>query len=98
MHLILIVIVVAVVLYILFKAAKVMIQVVAVLAILLAAYFTNPDIDDHRDAVTKKAAADNTTVERNTIKIRDWKVMSVTEGENGIIGIGAFTKVWIFRL
>lgn len=98
MHLILVVIVIAVVLYILFKAAKVMIKVVAVLAILLAAYFTNPDIDDHRDAVAKKAAAENISFERNTINIKDWKVMSVTEGENGIIGIGAFTKVWIFRL
>ncbi|RAW00705.1 hypothetical protein [Pseudochryseolinea flava] len=98
MQLILIIIVVALVVYILFKAAKVMIKVVAVLVILLAAYFTNPDIDAHRDAAIVKASHEEIELARHDIATKDLKIISFTESPKGIIGVGAFTKVWIFRL
>jgi hypothetical protein len=97
MHIILIVVVAALVLYILFKAAKVMIKVIAVLAILLAAYLTNPDVADHHAAVQEKAGED-VSVRFHDITIKDFKLFSLTQNKDGIIGIGIFTKVWIFRL
>ena len=97
MHLILIIIVLAVVLYVLFKAAKIMIKIVVVVVILLLAYFTNPDLDDHRDAAIKKAKTEHVELKRNDIAVKDLKVASLTKSPNGIIGIGAFTKIWIFR-
>jgi hypothetical protein len=98
MHLILTVIVIAIVLYILFKAAKVLIKILAVVAIVVLAYFTNPDLLDHRNAAKEKAAKEDLSISANDINVKDLKIFSLTESRKGIIGIGAFTKVWIFRL
>jgi hypothetical protein len=98
MHIILFAIVAAVVLYILFKAAKVMIKVVAVLAILLAAYLTNPKLSDHVEAVKEKAKTESISLPTREISVKDLKIFSFTKRRDDIIGIGIFTKVWIFRL
>lgn len=98
MHIILVVIVVAIVLYILFKAAKVMIKIAAVLAILLAAYITNPGLDEHKNAALEEAKENGVSITTHDISVTDGKIISFTKKQDDIIGIGFFTKVWIFRL
>ncbi len=102
MQIILIVIVAAVVLYVLFKAAKLLLRIVLVLVISGAAYFTNPELGNHRQAVEQKANAFDVDVSHDEITHTDYKLFSVTktldDGHEALIGIGAFTKVWIFKL
>ena len=102
MQIILIVVVAAVVLYILFKAAKLLLRIVLVLVILGVAYLTNPDLGKHREAVDQKSKAFDIDVSHDEITRTDYKLFSLTkrsdDGHESLIGIGAFTKVWIFKL
>ena len=98
MHYLLIILVAIVALYILFKAAKIMIKVALVCAILLLAYVTNPNDLKHKRAVMEKAHHENEKINETDIHVKDYKEFSLTQRNNDLIGIGAFTKVWIFRL
>lgn len=102
MHIILIVIVAGVVLYILYKAAKMLLRIVLLLIILGVAFLTNPELGAHRKAVEIKAIERDVDVSTHVIDRADYKVFSLTksrhDGKESLIGIGAFTKVWIFKL
>lgn len=102
MQIILIVVVAAVVLYILFKAAKILLRIVLLLVILGVAYLTNPELGKHREAVDQKASTYDVDVSNNEITRTDYKLFSLTktldDGHESLIGIGAFTKVWIFKV
>lgn len=102
MQTILIIIVAAVVLYILFRAAKILLRVLVLLAILGVAYLTNPELGKHRQAVEKKADEFGVDISHDEITCTDYKVFSLTktldDGHESLIGVGAFTKVWIFKV
>jgi hypothetical protein len=97
MEIIIIVAVVLVVLFILFKIFKAFIKwgIVIFVLILVVAYFTNPEELTHHKGLKK--------VTRNItdkLKIDDYKIFSLTKvkvkGEEKIVGVGAFGKVWYF--
>src|SRR5689334_23316948 len=98
MQIILIVIVAAVVLYILFKAAKLMLRILLIVAILAVAYFTNPELGKHREAVEKKANTYDVDISNDEITRTDYKLFSLTKSQESLIGIGAFTRVWVFKV
>jgi hypothetical protein len=103
MQIILIVIVGAVVLYLLFKAAKIMLRIVIVLVILGIAFLTNPELGKHREAVDRKAETNDVNLSKQEITRDDYKLFSLTriqedDSQPSLIGIGAFTRVWIFKL
>jgi hypothetical protein len=102
MQIIIIVLVAVVVLYILFKAAKMLLRIVMVLVILSVAYLTNPDLGIHRKAVEKKADENAVNMADKEITRTDYKIFSLTKIKEGdhesLIGVGAFTRVWIFKL
>jgi hypothetical protein len=102
MQIIIIVLVAAVVLYVLFKAAKMLLRIVLLLIILGVAYLTNPELGAHRKAVEKKADEHDINVNDHEITRTDYKVFSLTKSNDGgresLIGVGAFTRVWIFKL
>lgn len=101
MELILTIVVVVVVLFILFKVFKIAIRLALVFVFLVIAYFTNPNADDHRRAVKEKALETNVKLNGRTIQISDYKIFSLTklvsDEEEKLVGVGLFTKVWIFR-
>lgn len=89
---------VAVILYILFKVFKLLTRIIIIAVFLLIAYFTNPGIKKHENAVHAKNSKINIS---NRVSIKDLKVASLTQlktkGEIEVVGMGAFTRVWIFR-
>lgn len=92
-----------VVLFILFKIFKAFLKwgIIILLLLLAVAYFTNPEESTHhknlkdtvKDLSLKK-------VKEKFIKVEDYKIFSVTKvtikGEEKIVGVGAFGKVWYF--
>jgi hypothetical protein len=99
MKIIIIVGVVLVVLFILFKIFKVFIKwgILILVLVLVVAYFTNPEELTHHKGL-KDTVKENIT--DKLVKIDDYKIFSLTKvkvkGEEKIVGIGAFGKVWYF--
>ncbi|HZI24509.1 MAG TPA: hypothetical protein VFD46_05505 [Chryseolinea sp.] len=96
MEIIIIVGVVLVVLFILFKIFKAFIKwgLLILVLVLVVAYFTNPE------ELTHHKGLNNVKENINKLKIDDYKIFSLTKakvkGEEKIVGIGAFGKVWYF--
>jgi len=91
-----------VVLFVLFKIFKVFIKwlIVILIVIFAIAYFTNPEHARHVDGlkdITKDLSVKKVT---DKLKVDDYKIFSLTkvkvDGEEKIVGIGAFGKVWYF--
>lgn len=98
---ILVIVAIAILLFVAFKMIKVILRVAFVVLLLLIAYFTNPALERHQQAVEKKAEEESTKVNLRHVHVSDYKVFSITkinrkEGERWV-GIGAFTKVWIVK-
>ena len=99
MKIIIIVGIALVVLFILFRIFKAFLKWGIILLILffVIAYFTNPEDATHHQSL-KDAVKKN--VKDKLVKIDDYKIFSLTKvkvnGEEKIVGIGAFGKVWYF--
>ena len=103
MKIIIIAVVGLVVLYILFRIFKAFIKwgIIIIILILVVAYFTNPEESFHIESL--KDTAKNLSVKKireKFIKVDDYKVFLLVKvkvkGEEKIVGIGAFGKVWYF--
>ena len=98
MEIIIIVGVALVVLFILFKIFKAFIKwgILILVLVLAVAYFTNPEELTHFKGL--KDVKENIT---DKLKVDDYKSFSLTKakvkGEEKIVGIGAFGKVWYFN-
>jgi hypothetical protein len=88
-----------IVLFILFKIFKAFIKwgIIIVILLFVVAYFTNPEELTHHQSL-KETVKQNIT--EKLVKIDDYKIFSLTKvkvkGEEKIVGIGAFGKVWYF--
>ena len=64
------------------------------------AFFSKPDFNDHRDKLSgiRRELADE--IKNKKVQFDDYKVFSLTKkkvnGEEKIVGVGAFGKVWYF--
>lgn len=98
---ILVIIAIAILLFLAFRMIKVILRVAFVVLLLLIAYFTNPGLERHQQAVEKKAEEQSVEIDPQQVRIYDCKVFSFTKVKQGEkeswVGIGAFTKVWIVR-
>lgn len=101
MNTVLIIIAIALLLFLAFRMIKVILRIAAVVLLLLVAYFTNPGLERHQQAVEKKAEEHSVKIDPEQVRIYDCKVFSFTKIKQGEkeswVGIGAFTKVWIVR-
>jgi membrane protein required for beta-lactamase induction len=101
MSTILAIVVVAIVLFLLFKVFKLVLRLLLVVVFLGIAYLTNPDLEDHQQAVKEKAESNNTSLSGKTVAVSDYLIFSFTriiEGDDDkLVGVGLFTVVWIFR-
>jgi len=92
-----------VILYVVFRIFKTIIKwvLIVVLAIIVSGFFTNPKESDHRKSLKETIQNLPVKVREKAIKIEDYKIFSVTkvkvQGEEKIVGIGAFGTVWYFN-
>jgi hypothetical protein len=100
MNTILIIVVIAVILFVLFRMMKMILRLLLLFAVVVAAYLTNPSPEKHQEAVQRKADEQDVTVRNKNIQVTDYKVFSLTniadKKDTHCVGIGAFTKVWVF--
>lgn len=102
MQIAIVVIITLVILFILFRIFKTLLKwfIIAVIAILIIGYFTNPEEADHRQSLKERAKEFSMRIRERTISVDDYKVFSVTKvkvkGEDRITGIGFMGKVWHF--
>jgi hypothetical protein len=92
-----------IVLFILFKIFKAFLKwsIIILVIILAIAFFTNPDHTTHHQSLKEYTTEKNLKkVREKLVDIDDYKIFSLTkvkvEGEEKIVGIGAFGKVWYF--
>jgi hypothetical protein len=69
--------------------------------VLVVAYFTNPDETNHRENFKEKTKdLSLKRIRQKLLSIDDYKLFSVAkvkvDGEEKIVGIGAFGQVWYF--
>lgn len=93
---------VIVILFVLFKVFKLLTRIVLIAVFLGIAFLTNPKEEKHQWAAQEKARVEQITLKPERIKIKDLKVASLTlyehpDGDYKTIGVGMFTKVFIFR-
>ena len=92
-----------VILYVVFRIFKTIIKwvLILVLAIIIFGFFTNPKESDHRKSLKETINNLPVKVREKAIKIDDYKIFSLTKvtvrGEERIVGIGAFGKIWYFN-
>ena len=102
MQTILIVAVIFVVVYLLFKLFKTLFKwlLIGVVALVAVAFFSNPDFAAHRDKLTQMKKGLSREIEEKKVVFDDYKIFSLTRkkvnGEEKIVGVGAFGKVWYF--
>ncbi|HYG17596.1 MAG TPA: hypothetical protein VD816_01660 [Ohtaekwangia sp.] len=100
MNTIIIIVVVALALFLLFRMMKLILRLVLVFLIAAVAYLTNPAPEKHQEAMHRKADQQDVRVSNKNIQVKDYKVFSLTnineKKDTHCVGIGAFTKVWIF--
>ena len=88
--------------FILFRIFKAFIKwVIIILIVIFAiAYFSNPKHDDHFDGLKDVAKDLDVKKIKDKLKVDDYKIFSLTkakvDGEEKVVGIGAFGKVWYF--
>lgn len=92
-----------VVLFVLFKIFKAFLKwgIILILLFLVISYFTNPDESVHRENLEVKTKdLSLRKIRQKLVNIDDYKFFSLTkvtvDGEEKIVGIGAFGKVWYF--
>jgi hypothetical protein len=87
-------------LYLVFRVFKTILKwlVIGVVVVLAIAYFSNPDSRAHHDKLTSMRKEIRRDVKG--IKFDDYKIFSLSRrkvnGEEKIVGVGAFGKVWYF--
>jgi hypothetical protein len=92
-----------VILYVVFRIFKTIVKwlLILVIAIIVFGFFTNPNESDHRTSLKEAIRNLPIKVREKAIKIDDYKIFSLTrvkvQGEEKIVGIGAFGKVWYFN-
>lgn len=102
MQTIVVVALVLIVLYIVFRIFKTMLKwlLIIVVCVLAIAFFSNPDDEKHRKSLKAVRKELHHKVKEKNVKIDDYKIFSLAKakvkGEEKIIGIGAFGKVWYF--
>jgi len=102
MQSILIVAVVFVVLYLLFKLFKTLFKwlLIGVVVLVAIAFFSNPDFAAHNDKLTQMKKGLRHEIKEKKVVFDDYKIFSLTRrkvnGEEKIVGVGAFGKVWSF--
>jgi hypothetical protein len=92
-----------VLLFVLFKIFKAFLKwgIILVLFFLVISYFTNPNESTHRKKLEDKTKdLSLRKIRQKLVDIDDYKFFSLTkvtvDGEEKIVGIGAFGKVWYF--
>jgi hypothetical protein len=97
-----VVILIAIGLFIILKVFKTIIKwvLIAVVAVLAFAYFSNPDESNHKRSLKEIGQKLDVQIKDDAIQVDDYKIFSVTkvkvDGKEKITGIGAFGKVWYF--
>ena len=90
-----------VILFLLFKIFKILTRIILIVIFLVIAFVTNPRIDQHQLAADKKAKAENIRLRTRDVLVKDLAIASLTQirEDDGAktIGVGLFTKVFIFR-
>jgi hypothetical protein len=91
-------VVIAAIFFILFKVFKMLLSLLWVVAFFVIAYLTNPQYPAHEKALMEKAANLGKKISGKYMEVDDYKVVSFTKigEERKMVGIGAFTQVWIF--
>jgi hypothetical protein len=94
------ILVIVVALFLLFRIFKMIFTVLTIIAFLIIGYITNPSKEEHLLAVHDKAERKEVRIPDGMVEVEDFKVLSFTKigrgNEKEIVGVGAFTKVWIF--
>lgn len=102
MQSVVIVAVVLVVLYLLFKLFKTLFKwlLIALVVLAIIAFFSNPDFNAHSDKLTSMKKELKREIKNKKVTFDDYKIFSITKkkvnGEEKIVGVGAFGKVWYF--
>lgn len=102
MQTIVVVIAVLVAFYLVFKIFKAVLKwvLLAVIVVLAIAFFSNPDFEDHRKELTSATKGLSKEIKEKKIAFDDYKIFSLTKkkvnGEEKIVGVGVFGKVWYF--
>ena len=102
MQTIVVVILIAVGMFIILKVFKTILKwvLIAVVAVVAIAYFSNPDESNHKRSLKKIGQKLDVQIKDDAIQVDDYKIFSVTkvkvDGKEKITGIGAFGKVWYF--
>jgi hypothetical protein len=102
MQTIVVVILIAVGLFIILKVFKAILKwvLIAVVAVVAIAYFSNPDESNHKRSLKEVGQKLDIKIKDDAIQVDDYKIFSVTkvkvDGKEKITGIGAFGKVWYF--
>ncbi len=103
MEIVIIAVVGILIVFLLFRLLKAFIKwgIIIILIFLAVAYFTNPEESFHLKNL-KDTAKDLSLrkIKEKAVKIDDYKIFSLVkvkiDGEESIVGIGAFGKVWYF--
>ena len=88
-----------VVLFILFRIFKTFIKwgIILLIVLFVVAYFSNPEESTHHRTLKENVKRN---IKEKLVKIEDYKIFSLTKvtvkGEEKIVGVGAFGKVWYF--
>ena len=92
------ILVIIAVLFILFKVFKMFLSLLWVIAFFVIAYLTNPPYSKHEKVLMEVAASSGKKITGKYMEVDDYKVVSFTKigEERKLVGIGAFTQVWIF--
>ena len=102
METITIVILAAIALYIVFRIFKAILKwlVIVVIIVLVIAFFSNPDESNYLKQLKELSKNVPIEIKDSALQVNDYKVFSIakvkTEGEEKIVGVGAFGKVWYF--
>jgi hypothetical protein len=94
------ILIVIIVLFVLFRIFKMIFTVLTIIVFLVIGYLTNPSKEEHLKAIQEKADRKDIKIPAGRIEVQDFKVLSFTKvgnkEEKEIVGVGGFTKVWIF--
>jgi hypothetical protein len=102
METIIIIILAAIALYIVFRIFKALLKwlIIGFIVILAIAFFSNPDESNYLQTMKELAKNVPVKIKDNALQVNDYKVFSIAKvkkgGEDKIVGIGAFGKVWYF--
>ena len=98
-----VVLAVLLVLYLLFKLFKTVFKwfLIAIVVLVVIAFFSNPDFAAHNDKLSGIKKELSREIKEKKVMFDDYKIFSLTkkkvDGEERIVGVGAFGKVWTFE-